>query len=142
MLGPLEVVDDHRRAVPLKGRRQFDLLAVFLVEPNQVRSAGQLVDVLWPLDPPPTARQQVHNTVHRLRQLLGAQLVTAGQGYRLIVAADERDVDVFEALAARARDDLASGALDEAAARLHEALGLWRGQPLEGASTPAVEAES
>jgi DNA-binding SARP family transcriptional activator/tetratricopeptide (TPR) repeat protein len=142
MLGPLEVVDDHGRAVPLKGRRQFDLLAAFLIEPNQVFPAGQLVDVLWPLDPPPTARQQLHNTVHRLRQLIGAQLVTAGQGYRLIVAPDERDVDVFEALAADARDDVAAGELERAAARLHEALELWRGQPLDGVTTPAAGVES
>src|SRR5205814_4680834 len=51
-------------------------------------------------------------------------------GYRLETGAGEIDADRFSALADQGRRALKAGDAGEATARLREALGLWRGQPL------------
>ncbi|MFC3499861.1 ATP-binding protein [Micromonospora krabiensis] len=51
-------------------------------------------------------------------------------GYLLRVGPGERDLDLFEAAAARGRDALAASEVDRAEAELCAAVGLWRGAPL------------
>ena len=57
-------------------------------------------------------------------------LVTRGRGYSLQLDAGQLDADRFEALVAEGRGAMRVGDARIAAARLREALGLWRGPPL------------
>jgi predicted ATPase len=69
--------------------------------------------------------------VHALRKRLGAErIATEGPGYRLRVERGELDLEQFERLVAQGRSALGSGATEEAASLLREALGLWRGPAL------------
>jgi DNA-binding SARP family transcriptional activator len=139
VLGPLEVEADDGPLV-LGGPKERLLLALLLTRPNQVVSVEALVRGLWGEQPPPTAAKTLQSHVKRLRRALepgrarGAAaevLVTRQPGYLLRVAPRALDATRFEELTAQARRALADGHADSAASLLHEALGLWRGQPFE-----------
>ena len=126
ILGPLEVEEDGRQ-VPLGGEKQRALLALLLLSQGRPVSTDRLIDDVWSGEPPPTAVKSVQVYVARLRRALGdGRIITRGRGYELAVAPGEIDVDRFDALVRAA-----SGApAKEAAARLREALALFRGRPL------------
>jgi YVTN family beta-propeller protein len=134
--------------VGLGGDKPRALLAILLLNRNEVVSADRLIDDLWGESPPVSAVRTLHGYVSRLRKVLGANgvsrdpvgdpaltsrdgvLVTDGHGYKLEVARGELDLDRFEEMAERGRDALAAGRLEQAASDLREALELWRGPPL------------
>jgi DNA-binding SARP family transcriptional activator len=107
------------------------LLALLLLRANEPVSSEVLVEQWCGEAPPPTAQKMLHNQVAALRRVLGGErrLETRGSGYRLRVAEGKRDVDCFEALAARGRECLERGP-QAAAGAFGEALGLWRGPAL------------
>jgi DNA-binding SARP family transcriptional activator/RecA/RadA recombinase len=126
LLGPLEVVDGDR-SLALGGRKQRSLLAVLLLHANDVLSTELLVDEVWGGSPPATVAKSVQVYVSRLRKELGdGRLVTRSPGYLLQVEPSEVDLARFQALVAEA----AGADPAAAAAKLREALGLWRGPPL------------
>jgi DNA-binding SARP family transcriptional activator len=126
ILGPLEVIG-RNGPLPLGGPKQRALLALLLLRANEVVSADSLIDRLWGGEAPPTAAKVVQVQVWRLRKALGRDaLVTRPPGYVLQVGADELDLARFERLVGEARG-AEPGA---AAAKLREALALWRGDPL------------
>ena len=126
LLGPLEVVDGDR-SLALGGRKQRSLLAVLLLHANDVLSTELLVDEVWGGSPPATVANSVQVYVSRLRKELGdGLLVTRSPGYLLHVEPSEVDLARFQALAAEA----AGADPAAAAAKLREALALWRGPPL------------
>jgi predicted ATPase/DNA-binding SARP family transcriptional activator len=121
------VVDDGR-PIALGSGRQPLLLSCLLLHANEVVSRDRLIDALWGEQPRKTARNALQVQVHALRRRLGAErIATEGLGYRLRVDAEELDVERFARLLARGREELASGAAQEAAATLGEAARLWRG---------------
>jgi DNA-binding SARP family transcriptional activator len=126
ILGPIEVVDAGAE-VPLGGRNQRILLALLLVNADEVVSTDRIIDALWGEEPPRTALTSVQNSVARLRKRLGPErLVTKPPGYMLRL-----QDDVLDARRARQLVDDARGA--EPAVRveiLHEAERLWRGPSL------------
>jgi DNA-binding SARP family transcriptional activator len=130
ILGPLEVAErDVTR--PLGGVKQRAVLAILLVHRGEVLSGERLVEELWGARAPATAAKVLQAYISRLRKAVGGDvLLTRGGGYVLSAAAGEVDLDVFERLAADGRAALAAGDPASAAARLREALGLWRGPPL------------
>ena len=143
ILGPLEVRADGR-AVQLGGARPRAVFAMLALHANQPVSAERLALALWGEDVPPSAVKTVQVYVARLRKALGDPnvLVTTPAGYRLRVRPGELDADRFERLVADGREALADGRAEHAAARLREALELWRGPPLaEVASAPFAPAE-
>jgi DNA-binding SARP family transcriptional activator/streptogramin lyase len=90
-------------------------------------SSDRLIDELWDGKPPETAAKALQGYVSSLRKQLGPETVeTVGAGYRLIVAPGDLDAHRFEELLAEARP------LEHvpAAAKLREALALWRGPAL------------
>jgi predicted ATPase/DNA-binding SARP family transcriptional activator len=127
ILGPLEVSnDDH--LISLAGA-QRSLLTLLLISANEVVSADRLIDELWGEDVPQSGRTALQVRVSQLRKALGdtgGRIATRAPGYRLRVDRDELDLYCFERLVSDA--DGAEPA--EAAAKLREALGLWRGAPL------------
>lgn len=131
ILGPLEVVDNGG-VVRLGGGKPRALLAVLLLNANEPVSAERLALALWGEDAAASAVKTVHVHVSRLRRALGeADIVTTTRaGYCLRVRPGELDAERFERLVEDGRNALADGEPEDAAARLREALALWRGPPL------------
>jgi YVTN family beta-propeller protein len=130
VLGPVAARHDGRE-LPLGGPKQRGLLAILLLNANEVVSRDRLIDGLWGERPPPTAAHTLDNYVSRLRKALGeARLSTRPPGYMLEVKGDELDLDRFERLFREGREALARGRAHEAAATLRSALALWRGAAL------------
>ena len=137
LLGPLEVRGEHG-PVSLGTPQQRALLAVLLLNANEVVSRDRLIDELWGEDPPETAAKLVQVYVSRLRKALqpdraggaGDVLVTQAPGYLLRVGPDELDVRRFELLVEAGQEALSTNEVREAGERFAEALGLWRGPAL------------
>jgi DNA-binding SARP family transcriptional activator len=126
ILGPLEVWDDNRQ-IPPGGPKQRGVLALLLLEAGRVVSSDRLIDALWGERPPPAAAPSLQNFISQLRKLFGADLLTTTPpGYRLDIAPEQLDLERFRRLVEEAR----SLPPEERAAKLHEALSLWRGPPL------------
>jgi predicted ATPase/DNA-binding SARP family transcriptional activator len=125
VLGTLHVVVEHR-AVLLAGARQPALLAALVLGRGTVVSSDRLIDQVFDGEPPGDARNALQTCVTRLRQALGpaaGRIRTRSPGYLLDLPADAVDAERFAALLA---DRPGEGAQD-VAARLDEALALWRG---------------
>src|SRR5579864_2097949 len=115
VLGELEAVTEGR-VVSVSGKQRA-LLAVLLINANEVVSSERLIDALWGDRAPATAQSALQVHVSQLRKLLGAERIeTRAPGYRLLVGPGELDSARFERL-------LAEG-------RAEEGLALWRGRPL------------
>ena len=131
ILGPLEVrVDGY--AVQITGSRLRALLTRLAIDAPAVVSTNQLVDAVWPADPPAEPLNALQTLVSRLRRSLGDPAVIAqvSGGYRLAVPRDAVDAAAFADLVAAGRRDLADGSSQTARDTLTKALALWRGDPL------------
>ncbi len=146
VLGPLEV-REHGQVIPLGGAKQRALLAVLLLNSNEVVSRGRLIDGLWGEDPPATAAHTVETYVSRLRRALrdaGSRdaLITRPPGYMLRIDPEELDLNRFENLMRDGRRMLGEGNPEAAAESLRRALALFRGPPLDDvAFFPFAQAE-
>src|SRR5712692_2501866 len=124
ILGPLEVLEGGR---PVEGAKQRALLAVLLLNANRIVPSERLIDALWEEWPPERPDEALEASVSRLREWLGEDVLVAGSGgYLLQVEEDQVDLHRFEALLRDARE----AALADSAAKLREALALWRGPAL------------
>lgn len=137
ILGPLRVhVGD--REVAITAPRERVALALLLLHAGETVSVVQLVDAIWPDNPPHTARNQVQASVSRLRRLLSSVgspdgvIVTELGGYRLWLDRHDVDLHEFRTLLADARTAVAIGNLDEARDRYRAAVGSWRGSAFAG----------
>jgi DNA-binding SARP family transcriptional activator len=133
VLGPLEVVHDGV-AKRIGSPTQRTLLALLLMNPNEVVSTDRIVDVLWP-DDPTEARRKLWFHVSKLRAMLGpdgaedaAALEKRPSGYTLRLDLDRLDAARFERLAHAARS-LLEDEPARAAEMLRRALALWRDRP-------------
>jgi DNA-binding SARP family transcriptional activator len=130
ILGALEAWNGD---IPLAlgGIRERSLLAVLLLNANELLPMDRLVDELWGEGQPKAAVKTVQVYVSRLRKLLGAEtIVTCSPGYRLEADREQIDLYRFERLAGEGRRALAADDAATAGERLREALSLWRGAPL------------
>jgi len=134
ILGTLEVASEGR-LLPLGGAKQRALLAILLLNANEVLSNDRLIDLLWGGLPPRAAGAGLQNFVSQLRKVLEPEaargehrvLVTRPPGYVLRVERDRLDLSRFERLLAEAWEETTPEAK---ASKLHAALSLWRGEPL------------
>lgn len=123
ILGPLRLRTPL--AVEISTPLPATLLGLLALHAGEVVSMNDIVDVLWGTDPPRSCVRLVHGYAARLRPLLGPDgLAKAATGYRLAVPTDAAE---FRRLTADARR------VDQPAALLEAALGLWRGRVLSGA---------
>jgi DNA-binding SARP family transcriptional activator len=132
LLGPVQVLIDDR-PVPLGGTGMRGLLAMLLLDANQVLSLDRIVDTLWAHEPPEGARTMVQGYVSRLRQRLATagpsgsvRIITNPPGYQLLVDESLIDVTVARALVAEAWGAPAV----RRAELLRDAQALWRGPAL------------
>src|SRR6266550_4964392 len=127
MLGPLEVTSEGA-TLELGGPKQRALLALLLFDAGRAVSTDRLIEALWGEQPPRTAPTSLQNFVSQLRKQLGPDLVvTKPPGYLLRIDPLQLDVNCMNALVAEAR----AAPAGERAAKLREAIEMWRGPPLE-----------
>jgi DNA-binding SARP family transcriptional activator/DNA-binding beta-propeller fold protein YncE len=135
ILGPLEVLEDcHPLAL---GRlKERIVLGVLLLHANEFVARERLIDELWGVAPPPTARQAVNVYISKLRKTLARDgsdpIATSEGGYRLEVDPDLLDVERMRRLVVDARQRMAAGESAAALLVLRQALELWRGPTLAG----------
>jgi DNA-binding SARP family transcriptional activator len=128
ILGPLEVWDGDRE-VTVRGSKQRALLAVLLLNANEVVSTDRLIDLLWGDEPPDAGGTALRVRVSQLRKALGkgsGSIVTQTPGYAVRLDDEDLDLRRFERLVAQAADASPESAADQ----LRRALELWRGAPL------------
>ena len=142
VLGPL-AANTSRGPVPLGPPRHQKILALLVLNADQVVSLSKLIDVLWGDRPPATAREQVQNGVSALRRTLLASvdgalepMTSLFSGVVLNGAGARFDVRAVEDLTTMAR---AAGDARQAADHLRAALALWRGPSLAGLTGPFFE---
>jgi len=138
LLGPIEV-QEGGLPVDLGPPQRRVVLAALAVDAGRPVTLETLIDRVWDETPPedPRAALYVHVTAIRkaLRSAGGdrpVRLPRQGGGYVLEVDPDSVDVHRFRRLTATAGDAQRSDR--ERATLLSEALGLWRGTPLDGVS--------
>jgi DNA-binding SARP family transcriptional activator len=118
---------------------QRALLAVLLVNANQVVSADRLLEEMWGDRQPSGGVKTLQYHVSKLRDVLEPDrqrgeegvVVTEAGGYVLRVEPGQVDAARFETLAAEGAALLDDSDADLARDRLVEALGLWRGGAYE-----------
>lgn len=130
ILGPVRVCRGTTD-LDLGGRQQRIVLAMLLARAGSVVSVTELVDALWPDDPPASAVNVVHRYIGALRRLIepelpvrstGRYLIRHAAGYQLRVDEESLDLLRFRALVLRARQ-----AKDPVPLYL-DALSLWQGR--------------
>jgi predicted ATPase/DNA-binding SARP family transcriptional activator len=143
LLGPVAAIADGA-PVALGRPKQRAVLAALLLHMGQAVPRERLIDEVWGDEPPGSAVTSLQVYVSGLRQAIGAERIeTRGQSYRVCVDPDELDFARFERLVVRAEQELGVGRAEAAAARIGEALALWRGPALADlAAEPLARAEA
>jgi DNA-binding SARP family transcriptional activator/ABC-type transport system substrate-binding protein/streptogramin lyase len=131
LLGPVEALRDGV-VVALGGAKPRALLALLLIQRNEVVSRDTLIEALWPDRPPGTAAHSLDVQISRLRKAFAPEqfLETRANGYVLEIEPEQIDVDRFEQLLERGKEANAAGLHTEALAAFEVGLDLWRGAPL------------
>lgn len=136
ILGPFEAYDSDGAPVRLHAPKQRALLTVLLLHANESLSIGRIESALWPGQPPPSAPGVVRTYMSGLRHTLRLddkgslpRLTKEPAGYRLVLAAADLDLAVFDDLSSRGHDAFHRGDKTQAARLLSAALALWRGEP-------------
>lgn len=138
LLGTLEVSHifgppQERCSLQITAAKLRQVLAMLAANANTMVSTEQLIDELWPNNPPSTVKTIVQTYVYQLRKLFGETprspsgttlLTTRPGGYLLTVAQDKIDVFQFQQLMGRGRTALHLGKPGPAAELLRESLAL------------------
>ncbi|WP_049558770.1 BTAD domain-containing putative transcriptional regulator [Nonomuraea sp. SBT364] len=134
VLGPLAVWASDGRPVRIPEVKVRVLLAELLASPGRVVPADRLIDDLWGEGLPANPAGALQTRVSQLRRALDdaepgarALVVSRAPGYLLDVEPGAVDTGLFQSLVAQARTD---GTPQARAARLGDALALWRGPAL------------
>jgi DNA-binding SARP family transcriptional activator len=115
--------------IELGGTKKRRLLTVLLLHANRTVAASEIIDGLWPDNPPRTARKNLQVYVCELRKKLGDRIRTSGGGYVFDADAAELDLLRFEDLTVAGRRAARNGNPAAAADLLGAAVRLWRGRP-------------
>jgi DNA-binding SARP family transcriptional activator len=114
----------------LGGKKQRLVLATLLRRSDSFVSLAELVDIVWPHEPPPSAVATIRSYVSHLRRLTaetGDRIVIEPRGYVMTF----RDTDWFDLPEFERLVDAGNGILeqapDQARTLLRQALSIWRG---------------
>ena len=136
VLGTVDVFGAGQR-IDAGHAKQRAVLAVLVLDLNQVVPAERLIDRIWGEEPPSSVRNVLYGYVARLRSALAAaadpavSLSRRAGGYVLEACDDQVDLFRFRSLVSRAN---ISGDDEQAAVLLRESLNLWHGEALAGLS--------
>ncbi|ONI88622.1 hypothetical protein ALI144C_06205 [Actinosynnema sp. ALI-1.44] len=144
LLGPLTVSHENR-PIRLGGPRQQILLAMLLLEANQVMDLDRLIDAIWSEQPPTSAKTQIRICVSEIRRRFleagcGESIETHSSGYLLRVENEALDLRQFKQFVARGRQAARDGHDEEAMRLLKAALALWRGPMFSGLNSTLLDA--
>ena len=124
------------------GVRQPQLMTAMLVaRAGRSVAVSELVDLLWPDEPPANALNSAQRHIGTIRRAIepslprraeGSWLVRRAGGYQLNLAADAVDLLRFRELGRHADAELRAGRRETAVAAYQEALRLWQGPFGEG----------
>ena len=137
VLGPLHLWLDGA-PIRLRERNQRTILGLLALTPNTPVHRDELIDAVWPSDPPATAASLTRDHVSALRRVLESRsgaaardrvLISADAHYTLRLTARELDLLAFHRLVADARRADARGDAAAACVQYEQALDLWRGEP-------------
>jgi DNA-binding SARP family transcriptional activator/tetratricopeptide (TPR) repeat protein/DNA-binding XRE family transcriptional regulator len=139
VLGPL-VVRHGAKVVEIGSAMQRTLLGLLALQHGHVVGSGEIVDLLWPTEPPRTCLQLVHTYVGQVRRLLepdraarpAGLIVRRGGGYALELEQDQLDLAEFDRVVAQARQAWSAGVAQSAGQFYREAWDCWRGALLAG----------
>jgi DNA-binding SARP family transcriptional activator len=137
VLGPIEVTAEGQ-ALPLGDRKQRLILALLLLNANQMVPVERLISEVWGTDTPEHPLNTVQVYISNLRNALRSgdpadqdQLLIAQKpGYRIQVTAEQLDMLQFLTTADRGTRLLDENRYEAAASCLRDALALWRGTAL------------
>ncbi|WP_346124639.1 AfsR/SARP family transcriptional regulator, partial [Micromonospora coerulea] len=137
------------RQLDLGPGKQRAVLAVLLLSAGRPVPTGQIVEAVWPDEPPANGPNVVQKYVAGLRRVLepersprtpGQVLSLTDAGYLLRVAPESVDAVRFERGVHRARQRHAAGRTAEALAEVTAVLELWQGEPFTGFAGPVFDA--
>ncbi|MDZ5444690.1 MULTISPECIES: AfsR/SARP family transcriptional regulator [Micromonospora] len=137
------------RELDLGPGKQRAVLAVLLLSAGRPVPTGQIVEAVWPDEPPANGTNVVQKYVAGLRRVLepdrsprtpGQVLSLTDAGYLLRVAPESVDAVGFERGVHRARQGHAAGRTADALAQVTAALELWQGEPFTGFAGLVFEA--
>jgi DNA-binding SARP family transcriptional activator len=140
VLGPLRVSVDGAVVDP-GSETQRVLLGLLALSPNVPVVRDVLIEAVWGAQPAYGTVDLLQSRVSRLRRRLqpeqpdsdGPHMVMAVRGgYQLTVAEGQHDLLLFRRLVVRARQVCDEGDVNAACELFAQAVGLWRGDPLEG----------
>jgi tetratricopeptide (TPR) repeat protein len=142
LLGPVRLWVAGR-PVGVGVRMQRFVLAVLALEANRLVTTDRLIDLTWPEQPPPTGRRIIQTQISRLRATLAGvgvdtvvRLRSEPAGY--LLDGDPHCIDAHRFMELLARAGAADD--DTRLAALDQALGLWRGPALAGATDEPTRA--
>ncbi|MFG3598812.1 AfsR/SARP family transcriptional regulator [Micromonospora chersina] len=129
------------RPLDLGPGKQRAVLAVLLLAAGRPVPTGQIVDAVWPEEPPANGPNVVQKYVAGLRRVLepdrsprtpGQVLTLTDAGYVLRIPPEAVDAVRFERGVRRARQWQAAGRTEDALAEVTSALERWQGEPFTG----------
>ncbi|MGW7540968.1 AfsR/SARP family transcriptional regulator [Streptomyces sp. NPDC054770] len=130
--------------VPLSGK-QRSLLAVLLLQVNCTVTNTRLMDAVWGRPLPAAPETRVRTLVSELRRSLSRHgfdgIQTKPSGYVIRVEDSQLDLTLFLAKVRQAREAVIDGMPGAALKAYDEALALWGGTALTGASGPFADGE-
>ncbi|MEU1684586.1 BTAD domain-containing putative transcriptional regulator [Micromonospora sp. NPDC005707] len=137
------------RPLDLGPGKQRAVLAVLLLAAGRPVPTGQIVDAVWPEEPPANGPNVVQKYVAGLRRVLEPDrsprtpaqvLALTDAGYLLRIPPDAVDAVRFERGVQRARQWHAAGRIEDALAEVTAALERWQGEPFTGFGGPYFDA--
>ncbi|MDA0566071.1 AfsR/SARP family transcriptional regulator [Streptomonospora sp. S1-112] len=146
VLGSLELRTDFGVRLP-NGVKVRKVLALLLLRANQVVDVDTLAEELWDDRPPQNGTGTIRTHVYHLRRALAQDpatrelaemLTTERTGYLLRLQPEQLDATLFTEYVEQGRALLRQDRVEDAARRLREALGLWRGRALANTSVGPV----
>ncbi|MEW2577319.1 AfsR/SARP family transcriptional regulator [Streptomyces syringium] len=134
---------DYR--LPVGSPQQQAMMVALLLRPGRAVSVHELIGAVWGEECPDTALATVRTYAWRWRKALEedrsapSTLVSVGDGYRLVLPAENVDAAFVDQLAASALQARRAGRDEEAGDQLSRALELWQGEPLANVPGPFAE---
>lgn len=121
--------------VELGSPKQRSVLAVLLLNANEIVSMDRIVEMVWGDQAPRTAEHSVQIYISELRKALSNEtastvIETRPPGYVINIPPDAIDMMRFERLVRDGMSEIRSNHPEVGRPKLEEALSLWMGQPL------------
>ncbi|MEU6479743.1 AfsR/SARP family transcriptional regulator [Streptomyces sp. NPDC047017] len=141
VLGPLSAEVNGGSIVPTAGKPR-QILALLALYPGRVMPVPTLMEEVWGTELPRSALTTLQTYILQLRRRLGAAmgpgnpgaakevLATRHGGYLLQIPGQSVDVHEYDRLVAEGQSAIETGDDHLAAARLRQALALWKGPAL------------